>query len=75
MAQDRTTPQSIFVMVHSCFEHLEVWLNIDWGHRINDWTVKFIISDCGVYKVPTPLVLVESKGSWLDAGTCLVFVC
>ena len=44
---------------------------------INNWTVKFVISCCVVFKqieVYTILVSVKSTGSWLHAGICPVFV-
>ena len=52
-------------------------MDMDQGHPINNWTVKFVVSCCVVsnqVEVSTILVSVESTGPWLHAGTCLPFV-
>ena len=56
----------------SCFENLVVQLNMDQGHPINNWTVRFVVLYCVVSKqveVSTILAI-----SWLHARTCLVLV-
>ena len=51
---------------------------MDQGHPIDNQTVKFVVSCSVVSKqveVSTILLSVESKGPWLHAGICRVFVC
>ena len=72
MPQDLSNLQYIFVTVAAWAQ-----LNMDQSDSINNRTVKFVISCCVVSKqveASTILVLVESTGSWLHAGTCSVFV-
>ena len=62
----------------SYFEHSGVQLNMDQSDSINNRTVKFFVSCSVVSKqveVSTTLASVESTDSWLNAGTCPVFVC
>ena len=58
-------------------EQLESSILVSVKSTINNRTVKFVASCCVVFKhveVSTILVSVKSAGSWLHAGTCLVFV-
>ena len=48
---------------------------MDLVDSINNQTVKFVVSCCVVSEqVEIELASVESTGSWLHVGTCLVFV-
>ena len=48
---------------------------MDQVDSINNQIVKFVVSCCVVSEqVEIVLTSVESTGSWLHAGTCLVFV-
>ena len=74
----KTSPiHNIFWYSGSCFEHSGAQLNMGQSNSINNRTVKFVVSYRVVSKqveVSTILASVESTGSWLHAGTCLVFV-
>ena len=73
MPQDLPNSQYIFVVVAA----LNTQGRMDQSDSINNRTVKFVVSCCVVSKqveVSTILASVESTGSWLHAGTCLVFV-
>ena len=73
----RSLQFAIYFRSGGCFEHSWAQLNMDRSDLINNWTVKFVVSYCVVFKqveVSTILSSVESTGSWLNAGTCAVFV-
>ena len=76
MPQDPSNWQLVFVAVAALSTRERGW-NMGQGHRINNRTVKFVVSCCVVseqLEVSTILVSVESTGTWLHAGTCPVFV-
>ena len=49
-------------------------MDMDQGHLINNWTVKFVVSCCVVSKQVEVSTVLESTGPWLHAGICLPFV-